>query len=206
MANDDPAIIAAFAQVAFDATNDAAPLETIVQALDLATLAVVSHDLATHRHKIIHCYPPQSASNIASRITSPTAHDCVLHLSRSELSETFLICWSDALLTHPQTARLTALEPYLAAIWKARPTGTKPAALGHLLHPDNPFNLTRAETRVCLMLAQGSRPQEIADGLGLSLATIRTHLSRIYGKSGLDGMFAVKHHLQMAQIAAQGDE
>jgi DNA-binding NarL/FixJ family response regulator len=42
--------------------------------------------------------------------------------------------------------------------------------------------LTERETEVLKMLTQGLRYKEIADGLGVSVNTVRTHLYRIYEK------------------------
>ena len=68
---------------------------------------------------------------------------------------------------------------------------TAPEALG----TGNPFGLTRAERQVCEHLVSGARPQKIARDMGKSIATIRTHLSRIYSKTNCSGMVEVLHLL-----------
>lgn len=45
------------------------------------------------------------------------------------------------------------------------------------------YGLTRAESRVAVALLRGSTPDEIADAFEVSIATIRTHLQRIFTKT-----------------------
>lgn len=47
------------------------------------------------------------------------------------------------------------------------------------------FDFTVAEARVALALAKGDGPQEIADALGVSVHTVRSHLKHAYGKAGV---------------------
>ncbi|NNE54206.1 MAG: helix-turn-helix transcriptional regulator [Sulfitobacter sp.] len=56
-----------------------------------------------------------------------------------------------------------------------------------ILGPDNPFGLTRSELRVCRLLVTGEKAKEIALQLGLSVPTVRSHLSSAYGKTGTGG-------------------
>lgn len=46
------------------------------------------------------------------------------------------------------------------------------------------YGLTGAELRVLLALAQGLSGNEAADMLGLSESTVRSHLQRIFSKTG----------------------
>lgn len=48
------------------------------------------------------------------------------------------------------------------------------------------YELTPAEARLAALLAQGSRLEEAAADLGVSLNTVRTHLKRIFSKTGTD--------------------
>ena len=62
-----------------------------------------------------------------------------------------------------------------------------PEKLLPLLSCENPARLSRAEFRVCLLLAQGLSNDRITAELSISLATLRTHLRNIYAKTGSDG-------------------
>ena len=53
------------------------------------------------------------------------------------------------------------------------------------------FGLTPSELRVALALLDGSSPTIIAAQHGVSLATVRTHLRRLYEKTGTDGQVAL---------------
>jgi len=46
------------------------------------------------------------------------------------------------------------------------------------------FGLTAAETKVALGLLTGSGPREIAEEIGVSFNTVRTHLARVLAKTG----------------------
>jgi DNA-binding CsgD family transcriptional regulator/PAS domain-containing protein len=48
----------------------------------------------------------------------------------------------------------------------------------------NRFGLTPAEVRIFELIVVGKTPAEISGQLGLSLATVRTHLSRVFEKTG----------------------
>ncbi|MDR3718090.1 MAG: LuxR C-terminal-related transcriptional regulator [Bryobacteraceae bacterium] len=47
------------------------------------------------------------------------------------------------------------------------------------------YALTSAETRVAVEVAEGCKPSEIAQRLGLSIHTVRSHLKRIFLKTGV---------------------
>ena len=51
----------------------------------------------------------------------------------------------------------------------------------------NPARLSRAEFRICLLLSQGRSNDEMCDDLGISMATVRSHLRNIYEKTGAEG-------------------
>ena len=46
------------------------------------------------------------------------------------------------------------------------------------------YELTPAEVRVCEMVSEGAPPADIARSLGVSINTIRTHLSHVFEKTG----------------------
>lgn len=71
-----------------------------------------------------------------------------------------------------------------------RSRGTSPArdlAGRAILSGDNPCALSRAEQRVCHLLAAGQKAKAIAVELGVSVATVRTHLRNIYAKTDTGG-------------------
>ena len=49
--------------------------------------------------------------------------------------------------------------------------------------------------RVCQLLKSGQRPIGIAEALGISVTTIRTHLLHIYAKTDKSGMLELLHML-----------
>lgn len=46
------------------------------------------------------------------------------------------------------------------------------------------YDLTPAEIRVCQLLSEGARPEEVASKLAIARSTVRTHLLHIYDKTG----------------------
>ncbi len=58
---------------------------------------------------------------------------------------------------------------------------------GDILTAANPCGLSRAELRVCELLAIGTKAKDIAATLELSVPTIRTHLRNIYAKTSTSG-------------------
>jgi DNA-binding CsgD family transcriptional regulator len=47
------------------------------------------------------------------------------------------------------------------------------------------FDLTEAEARLALALAEGQRIEEAAISLGITLSSARTYLKRVFGKAGV---------------------
>ncbi|WP_018410792.1 helix-turn-helix transcriptional regulator [Methyloversatilis thermotolerans] len=99
-----------------------------------------------------------------------------------------------AALCIPRRDRL----PLLLEIVPLRPSlsvfgDQEPAALLFIRDPEAPadldklralFDLTRTEAAVAAALAQGRSLEGIASGLGIGLATVRSHLKRILAKTG----------------------
>lgn len=100
----------------------------------------------------------------------------------------------------PGRARLDFVRVFAATLADSRARrhrGLVPALLRHrqqhltllakpaddLLGPSNPAGLTRAEFRVCLLLKRGLRPAAVRAELGISQASMRTHLRNIYAKT-----------------------
>ena len=53
------------------------------------------------------------------------------------------------------------------------------------------FELTAAETRVAELIATGRSPADAARHLALSMNTVRTHLTRIFDKTGVRSLHAL---------------
>lgn len=112
------------------------------------------------------------------------------------------------LMSTPTETTLAAMLPHMVRIWasrrvglvtrsiinhraepvQARGSGQRGVGMGgaiavDLLGPDNPAQLSRAEFRVCFLLARGLMVQAVARELALSEPTIRTHLRNIYAKA-----------------------
>lgn len=105
-----------------------------------------------------------------------------------------------------EVKQMTLLGPVLAQAWQNRNVGcfmnanlesrlrpvprterrvAKPAPpkARPALSMENPFRFSRAEFRVCLLMARGLRRMEITRSLGISASTLRTHLRNIYAKT-----------------------
>ena len=106
---------------------------------------------------------------------------------------------------------LQGLAKVMARIWAKREPGLVSAMIVEeqrvqksgarqprnraILGPDNIFGLSRSEFRVCNLLRTGQTPKEIAAELGVSIATVRSHLSGIYAKTETSGQLGVLHKL-----------
>ena len=62
------------------------------------------------------------------------------------------------------------------------------------------YGLTRQEATIAFMIASGQSPDSIADSLGVSINTIRTHLKRCYDKMDVDGQTEMVAHLLSGPI------
>ena len=94
---------------------------------------------------------------------------------------------------------IAAMIPDMVRVWASRRVGLiTRSILNHrkndapgfhgggrmnILGSDNPVRLSRAEFRVCLLLANGLMVQAAAKELSLSEPTVRTHLRNIYSKT-----------------------
>lgn len=59
---------------------------------------------------------------------------------------------------------------------------------GPVLGYANPYRLSRAEFRVCVLLSRGHSVQSVCTELSLADATVRTHLRNIYAKTETGGL------------------
>lgn len=118
-------------------------------------------------------------------------------------------------LTPETESTLATMLPNMARVWAGRRVGlitrtilnhrpngvvTKAAATStNLLGIENPARLSRAEFRVCLMLSRGLLVNAVAQELGLSEATVRSHLHSIYAKTGCNSLAELVFQLLSAQ-------
>ncbi|MGV6803379.1 MAG: LuxR C-terminal-related transcriptional regulator [Ruegeria sp.] len=64
-----------------------------------------------------------------------------------------------------------------------------------ILDPRNPAELSRCEFRVCAMMKEGMTVKLISDTLSVGPATVRSHLSSIYSKTGASNQIELLHLL-----------
>lgn len=64
-------------------------------------------------------------------------------------------------------------------------------AESHILGPDNPYALSHSQLRVCQLLGAGQKAAGIAELMGISITTVRSHLRNIYIKTNTTGQFEV---------------
>lgn len=67
-----------------------------------------------------------------------------------------------------------------------------------ILGVSNPAKLSRAEFRVCVMLSRGLSVKGVTEELGLSEATVRSHLRSIYSKTEVSGMQELMYRILSA--------
>lgn len=118
---------------------------------------------------------------------------------------------------------IEALLPTLVRAWSGRKTGlvtqaqmddrmvqarasakaNRLKADAPLLGTSNPAKLSRAEFRVCLLLSRGLSIKGLTDELGLSEATVRSHLRSIYSKTNVSGLPELVYRLLSSGSDAQ---
>lgn len=64
---------------------------------------------------------------------------------------------------------------------------TRPDQGSALLSAQNPYGLSRSERRVAQMLGGGTKARDIAESLGISIPTVRSHLRNLYAKTETSG-------------------
>jgi DNA-binding NarL/FixJ family response regulator len=69
--------------------------------------------------------------------------------------------------------------------------------------PDLPDELTPREVEVLTLIASGLSNQEIADALVLSNATVKTHINRIFYKTGARDRAQVVRYAYQHGLASQ---
>ncbi len=74
-----------------------------------------------------------------------------------------------------------------------------------ILGMSNPAGLSRAEFRVCLLLSRGLSVKGVTDELGLTEATVRTHLRSIYAKTDTSSMAELLYRILSAGSSDQSE-
>jgi len=77
---------------------------------------------------------------------------------------------------------------------------------GPILSAENPARLSRAEYRVCLKLSRGRTLESAQCELGVTRATIRTHLRNIYAKTNTSCQSELINRLLASAAACRGHE
>lgn len=85
-------------------------------------------------------------------------------------------------LSAPVSMRLIPL----AENWCLLARRIVPDPMEHLVDVSAVYGLTKAEWRVCELLARGKSASDIAETLRLSVETVRTHRKRIYAKAEIE--------------------
>lgn len=126
--------------------------------------------------------------------TSPQQTDYLeFHFSRAlKPSEEKLIESLLPTLVRSWTGRMAGLVTQAQVddrILRARRAAKAPleTADAPILGFSNPANLSRAEFRVCMLLARGLSVKGVVEELALSEATVRSHLRSIYAKTDTSG-------------------
>lgn len=84
----------------------------------------------------------------------------------------------------------------LALVFRCRTIGETGFRILTIFHPENPptsvpdvgalFGLTPSETRILEGIVDGRRADDLAESLGISIETVRTHIRRFYNKMGVN--------------------
>lgn len=83
------------------------------------------------------------------------------------------------------------------------PGGTD-RGLKSILSAENPARLSRAEYRVCLKLSRGRTLESVQFELGVTRATVRTHLRNIYAKTNTTSQPELISRLLVSAAVRQG--
>jgi DNA-binding NarL/FixJ family response regulator len=86
---------------------------------------------------------------------------------------------------HAAAGGLTVFDPRVHATLLSAAAGTAPAGSGAPVRPaDPPDGLTHREVEILALIVQGLTNPEIAGRLFLSNHTVKTHINRIFAKTG----------------------
>ena len=207
-----PALIH-FGAMTFDTIAPETALQLIADTFVVSTVAIGRVDAKSGARRLLaeNSKSVKVHADWPSGEDTPNAHH--IALTTDGTRDILIVQASVGTISSEQREGFNGLSPFLVAFWGARKASFE-AALDHvriefegsILHPDNPYKLTRAEIRICKLIADGHRPKAIAETLDTSMPTTRTHLQHIYAKTGLDGMFGVQHHLQAFSEIKGGEQ
>jgi DNA-binding CsgD family transcriptional regulator len=125
-----------------------------------------------------------------------TAYERATANARAALGDAFAADWAAGRHLTPETALPLAQEVLsIAARWTAAGASTAAAT------PGDPAGLTIRELDVLRLVAAGQSNQEIADALGISILTVKTHVANILAKLGLPTRIAVAGYVHRHGIA-----
>jgi len=96
---------------------------------------------------------------------------------------------------------LTVLDPRVHATLLAATSAPPPPAVATARVPDPPDGLTQREAEILALIAGGLNNAEIAERLFLSSHTVKTHINRIFAKTGSRDRVAAIAYAQHHNIA-----
>ncbi|MFG2576224.1 response regulator [Streptomyces sp. NPDC048481] len=138
--------------------------------IEATRLIAADEDLAGVKVLVLTTY--ETDENIVEALRAGASGFLVKDIRPAELLDAIrTVAAGESLLSPGPTSRL------IARFLRAPNTGTPPALGG-------PSGLSERERQVLALVARGLNNPEIADALGLSPLTAKTHVSRIMGKLG----------------------
>ncbi|MEU1480242.1 response regulator transcription factor [Streptomyces sp. NPDC005760] len=138
--------------------------------IEATRLIAADEDLAGVKVLVLTTY--ETDENIVEALRAGASGFLVKDIRPAELLDAIrTVAAGESLLSPGPTSRL------IARFLRAPNTGTTPAVGG-------PSGLSERERQVLALVARGLNNPEIADALGLSPLTAKTHVSRIMGKLG----------------------
>jgi DNA-binding CsgD family transcriptional regulator/PAS domain-containing protein len=96
-----------------------------------------------------------------------------------------------------RSERRRALGPGLAALFVSNSSASTPPSLEILSALSG---LTSRESRVALLIAGGKNTDEVAQSLGISMNTMRTHLAHVFQKTNVNSQQALAHFVNSLNL------
>ncbi|PTX54653.1 regulatory LuxR family protein [Litoreibacter ponti] len=203
-----PALIQ-FSAMVFGATEPDRALQALADSIGVSSVAIYREVSESASMQLIAQNKSGSMRReTAERVQNTRKTQIVLLEERDDGSDFLVLNSRIARLLPSQIEMLQQSVAFLSGAWQARSAKFEQrlamsdrVPTSSILHPSNPFGLTRTELRICNLISEGGRPKTIADTLQISMPTVRTHLRHIYSKTGFDGMLGVLHNLQSFAVA-----